>query len=98
MRIIFYLFYFLFKFLNAAIDEKIVDDCYYIDHLQDFFFTVNIAGITQNISCANNCGCTGTNIGYLKLNCQSCCCQRRIVYKGTYHGSLNNVISSAKFH
>ena len=58
---IFYLFYFLFKFLHVAINEKIVDDCYYIDHLQDFFFTVNIAGITQNVSCTNNCGCSGTN-------------------------------------
>lgn len=95
---IFYLFYFLFKFLHVAINEKIVDDCYYIDHLQDFFFTVNIAGITQNVSCANNCGCSGTNNGYLKLNCQSCCCQRRIVYKRIDHGSLNNVIPSAKFH
>ena len=62
---IFYLFYFLFKFLHAAIDEEIVNDCYYIDQLQDFFFPVNIAGIAQNVSCADHCGCKGTNVGYL---------------------------------
>ena len=95
---IFYLFYFLFKFLHAAIDEKIVDDSYHIDHLQDFFFTANIAGITQTVSCADNCGCKGTNISCLILNCQSCCCQRRIVYKRTDHDRLNNVISSVKFY
>ena len=85
---IFYLFYFLFKFLHAAVDEEIVNDCYYIDQLQDFFFPVNIAGIAQNVSCADHCGCKGTNVGYLTVNCQSCCCQRRVIYKGTDHGRL----------
>ena len=79
-----YTFYFLFKFLHAAIDEIFAEDCFYIDQLQDFFFPVNIAGITQNVSCTNNCGCTGKKIGY--QNCQSCCCQKRVIYKETHHG------------
>ena len=41
-----YIFYFSFKFLHAAIDEMIAVDCFYNDQLQDFFFRVNIAGIT----------------------------------------------------
>lgn len=79
-----YISYFSFKFLHAAIDEMIAVDCFYNDQLQDFFFRVNIAGITQKVSCADNCGCKGRKIGY--QNCQSCCCQRRVIDKETPHG------------
>ena len=83
-----YIIYCLFKFLQAAIDEKILAECFYIDELQDFFFPVDIAGISQNVSCTDNCGCKGTKIGYHTLNCQSCCCQRRVIYRETKYGRL----------
>ena len=87
-----YIIYCLFKLLQAAINEKILAECFYINELQDFFFLVNTTGIS--LSCTDNCGCKGTNIGYQTLNCQSCCCQRRVIYRPIMVG-LNNVASSA---
>ena len=77
------LLYCLFNFaLYTANDEKTAL-CFYDKELKDFYFTVNIANIKQNVSCTNNCACNGTTFGY--SNCQSCCCQRRII---TNHGKL----------
>ena len=87
-----YIIYCLFKLLQAAINEKILAECFYINELKDFFFLVNTTGIS--LSCTDNCGCKGTNIGYQTLNCQSCCCQRRVIYRPIVVG-LNNVASSA---
>ena len=87
-----YAFYFLFIFLHAAIDEISAEDCFYIDELQEFFFQINIAGITQNVSCSGICGCTETNIG--NPNCQSCCCQKRVISKETHHSRFIRYIIS----
>ena len=77
------LLYYLFNFvLYTANDEKIAL-CFYDKELKDFYFTVDIANIKQNVSCTNNCVCNGTIFGY--SNCQSCCCQRRVIMN---HGRL----------
>ena len=77
-----YIFYWLLNFIRAAVNEDVPDNCFYNDKDQDFFFTISIAGIQENVSCTDNCLCNGTNAGYSTVNCQSCCFQRRIMSPG----------------
>ena len=89
------LIYLLFKFVHPAA-EKI--PCYYDNQHEDFFFTVKIVGIEQNITCKNNCGCYGIPIGYSTvMPCESCCsqersrtekCQKSVMYTEINHGRL----------
>ena len=77
-----YIFYWLLNLICAAVNEDVPDNCFYNDKDQDFFITISIAGIQGNVSCTHNCLCNGTNAGYPTVNCQSCCCQRRIMSPG----------------
>ena len=71
-----YLIYLFFKIVHAATDKI---PCHYDDQHEDFFFTVKIVGIEQNVTCKNNCGCYGIPIGYSNvMSCESCCCQERV--------------------
>ena len=77
-----YLFYWLLTFIDVAVNEDVLDNCFYDDKHQDFFLTISISGIQENVSCTSNCLCNGTNAGYSTVNCQSCCCQRRVMNHG----------------
>ena len=77
-----YLFYWLLIFIDVAVNEDVLDNCFYDDKHQDFFLTISISGIQDNVSCTSNCLCNGTNAGYSTVNCQSCCCQRRVMNHG----------------
>ena len=76
------LFYWLLNFIHANVDENIPDNCFYDDKSKDFFLTISIAGIQGNISCIRHCLCNGTKAGYSNVNCQPCCCQRRVMNHG----------------
>lgn len=74
----------LLYLVNASGDEssrKVSRDCYYFSKFDSFFFQISIGGISQNISCLQSCWCNGTDTGYSSLNCQTCCCQNRILDK-----------------
>ena len=77
-----YLFYWLLNLIYVAANEYVPDNCFYDDKHQDFFLTISIGGIQGNVSCTRTCPCNGTNAGYSTVNCQSCCCQRRVMYRG----------------
>ena len=70
-----FLFYGLFNLADAAIDKI---PCHYSVKSESFIYTISIAGIQQNVTCKENCGCSGTDIGYTTVLCQSCCCQDRV--------------------
>lgn len=70
-----FLFYELFNLVDAAIDKI---PCHYSVKSEAFMYTISIAGIQQNVTCKENCGCNGIDIGYSTVMCQSCCCQDRI--------------------
>ena len=78
-----YLFYWLLNLIFVAANEYVLDNCFYDDKHQDFYHTISIAGIQQNVSCKGNCLCNGTSAGYSTVNnCQSCCCQKRVMNHG----------------
>ena len=68
--------------------SKVSNDCFYFSELNSFFYQIDIAGISHNVSCLENCGCKGTNIGYSAPRCGSCCCQDRVMYKEVVPGRL----------
>ena len=77
-----YLFYWLLNLIFVAANEYVHHNCFYDDKHQDFYLTISIAGVQGNISCKRDCLCNGTNAVYSTVNCQSCCCQRRVMNHG----------------
>ena len=83
---------YLFYLLYATADEtasKVSNDCFYFSELNSFFYQIDIAGISHNVSCLENCGCKGTKIGYSAHSCRSCCCEDRVMHKEIVSGTLN---------
>ena len=70
-----FLFYGLFNLVDATIDKI---PCHYSVESESFMYTISIAGIQQNVTCKDNCGCNGIGIGYSNVLCKSCCCQDRV--------------------
>ena len=72
--------------LCASADETSKEksnDCFHFSDSDSFFFQIEISGISQNVSCLENCGCYGTDVGYSSQHCRQCCCQNRVLYKDT---------------
>ena len=76
------LVYLLCASANENSKEK-SNDCFYFSDSDSFFFQIEISGISQNVSCLENCGCYGTDVGYSSQHCRQCCCQNRVLYKDT---------------
>ena len=88
---------YLFYLLYATADEtasKVSNDCFYFSERNLFFYQIDIAGISHNVSCLENCGCNGTKIGYSEPSCGSCCCQDRVMYKEVVSGRLMFYLSA----
>ena len=59
-----------------------VKDCFYNGRLGHYSFPVNIGGISEIVSCLEECSCNGTAIGWQsKFNCEWCCCEIRLPFK-----------------
>lgn len=78
--------YWFFNQLQALVGEMTtrvaVKDCFYDGRLGHYSFPVNIGGISEIVSCLEECSCNGTAIGWQsKFNCEWCCCEIRLPFK-----------------